>query len=131
MNLNRFQIEMNADLAWRLFLSFSIIAVIFISSGNSFAGGGKGNKNNNSTTSTDVIGDTLCRLANNLNGGIAKGIATIAIFSVGVGLFLGKINWGVAAATAAGVGIIFSSGTLVDFIAGDGSGSSDECLKET
>lgn len=132
MNLNRFQIEMNADLAWRLFLSFSIIAVIFISSGNSFAGsGGSGGSGSSATTSNDVIGNTLCRLANSLNKGIAKGIATIAIFSVGVGLFLGKINWGVAAATAAGVGIIFSSGTLVDFIAGDGSGSSDECLKET
>ena len=42
----------------------------------------------------------------------------MAIFSVGVGLFLGKLNWGVAAATAAGVGIIFSAGKLVNFIAG-------------
>ena len=120
MNLNRFQIEINADLAWRLFLLLSIIEVIFISSGHTFADDATTPA---ATTSNDVIGDTLCRLANNLNGGIAKGIATIAIFSVGVGLFLGKINWGVAAATAAGVGIIFSSGQLVGFISGDDTNS--------
>jgi len=51
-----------------------------------------------------------------LSGGIARGIATIAIFSVGVGLFLGKLNWGIA---AAGVGIIFSAPKLVAFLSGD------------
>jgi type IV secretory pathway VirB2 component (pilin) len=66
-----------------------------------------------------VVGQTLCRLVANLSGGIARGIATIAIFSVGVGLFLGKLNWGIAAATAAGVGIIFSAPRLVAFLSGD------------
>jgi len=58
-------------------------------------------------------------LVANLSGGIARGIATIAIFSVGVGLFLGKLNWGIAAATAAGVGIIFAAPKLVAFLSGD------------
>jgi type IV secretory pathway VirB2 component (pilin) len=71
----------------------------------------------------DVVGATLCRLVANLSGGIARGIATIAIFAVGVGLFLGKLNWGIAAATAAGVGIIFSAPKLVAFLSGDVSNS--------
>lgn len=59
----------------------------------------------------------------NLSGGIARGIATIAIFAVGVGLFLGKLNWGIAAATAPGVGIIFSAPKLVAFLSGSDANS--------
>ena len=33
--------------------------------------------------------------------------------------FLGKLNWGIAAATVAGVGIIFSAPKLVLFLSGD------------
>ena len=50
----------------------------------------------------------------------------VAIFSVGVGLFLGKLNWGIAAATAAGVGIIFSAPQLVSWLAGDNA--DDQCI---
>ena len=41
----------------------------------------------------------------------------------GVGLFLGKLNWGIAAATAAGVGIIFSAPKLVAFLSGSDANS--------
>jgi type IV secretory pathway VirB2 component (pilin) len=114
MRHKAFLIEFNADTAWRLFLLFASISVILAASDAAFA----------ATTSTaasdnDVVGQTLCRLVANLSGGVARGIATIAIFSVGVGLFLGKLNWGIAAATAAGVGIIFSAPKLVAFLSGD------------
>ena len=114
MNFTNFHIELNADLAWRLFLMFAAVCVIITSSGSAFA----------VNTADDVVGATLCRLVENLSGGIARGIATIAIFSVGVGLFLGKLNWGIAAATAAGVGIIFSAPKLVAFLSGDPDNSS-------
>ncbi len=110
MNFPKFYIELNADLAWRLFLVFAAIIVIISSSDAAFAA---------DANSDDIIGQTLCRLVENLSGGIARGIATIAIFSVGVGLFLGKLNWGIAAATAAGVGIIFGAPKLVAFLSGD------------
>lgn len=90
------------------------ICVILTASDAAFAADGAGDATNN-----DVIGQTLCRLVANLSGGIARGIATIAIFAVGVGLFLGKLNWGIAAATAAGVGVIFSAPQLVAFLAGN------------
>lgn len=116
MDLSKFYIEINADLAWKLFLLFSSICVILTVSDTAFAADATANEN-------DVVGATLCRLVANLSGGIARGIATIAIFSVGVGLFLGKLNWGIAAATAAGVGIIFSAPKLVAFLSGDSENS--------
>ncbi len=70
-------------------------------------------------TEKDVIGDTLCNVVNLVSGQIARGIATLAIFAVGIGLFLGKINWGLAATTAAAVAVIFGAGDLVEFIAPD------------
>ena len=111
MNLSAFQIELNRDLVWRLFMVLFAISIIGVSCDAAFAG------------SNDVVGDTLCRLVSNLSGGIARGIATIAIFAVGVGLFLGKLNWGIAAATAAGVGIIFSAPKLVAFLSGSDANS--------
>lgn len=115
MNFSKFHIELNANLAWRLFLLFAAVCVIITSSDAAFA----------TAPDNDVVGETLCRLVANLSGGIARGIATIAIFSVGVGLFLGKLNWGIAAATAAGVGIIFSAPKLVAFLSGDANNA--EC----
>lgn len=91
------------DFVWRLLLTLCAISMIMVTTDAVFA------------TSNDVVGQTLCRLVSNLTGGIA----TIAIFAVGVGLFLGKLNWGIAAATATGVGIIFSAGKLVAFLSGD------------
>ena len=113
MNSTKFQIELNADLVWRLVLLFAAICVILTSAEAAFAAAAPAAEDN------DVVGQTLCRLVANLSGGIARGIATIAIFSVGVGLFLGKLNWGIAAATAAGVGIIFAAPKLVAFLSGD------------
>ena len=109
--LAAFQIELNRDLVWRLFMVLFAISIIVVSCDAAFA------------SNNDVVGDTLCRLVSNLSGGIARGIATIAIFAVGVGLFLGKLNWGIAAATAAGVGIIFSAPKLVAFLSGSDANS--------
>jgi type IV secretory pathway VirB2 component (pilin) len=114
MSLSRFHIELNRDLVWRLILVFSAISIVITSSDAALA---------TSSNANDVVGETLCRLVANLSGGVARGIATIAIFAVGVGLFLGKLNWGIAAATAAGVGIIFSAPKLVAFLSGDSDNS--------
>lgn len=116
MDLTKFQIQFDKDLVWRVLLAMCGICLIITASDAAFAGG---------ANDSDVVGQTLCRLVSNLTGGIARGIATIAIFAVGVGLFLGKLNWGIAAATAAGVGIIFSAPRLVAFLSGDANTS--EC----
>jgi len=123
MSPSRFTLELNSSLIWRLFWLLAAICIIVAASDAAFAGDAAPANNSGKD---DVIGDTLCRLANNLSGGIARGIATLAIFSVGVGLFLGKINWGIAAATAAGVGVIFGAPKLVGFISGDGDNATCE-----
>ena len=69
----------------------------------------------------DVIGNTLCIIVSNLTGGIAKSIGTMAIFAVGVGLFMGKLNWGTAFVTAAGVAVVFGANKLLVWLGG-GSG---------
>ena len=114
MSFLEFKPEFNSDLVWRLFLLLCAICIIMAASDSAFA------SNTTATDdSNDVIGQTLCRLVKNLTGGTAKGIATIAIFAVGVGLFLGKLNWGIGLATAIGVGIIFAAPKLVAFLSGD------------
>jgi type IV secretory pathway VirB2 component (pilin) len=118
MNFSNFRVEVNTDLTWRIFLLFASMCTIIAASDAAFAAA--------DNASNDVVGQTLCRLVSNLSGGIARGIATIAIFSVGVGLFLGKLNWGIAAATAAGVGIIFSAPKLVAFLSGDAKNATCE-----
>lgn len=115
MNLSNFYFEIDRNFMWRLLFAICAVAIIIGASDAAFAGGG----GTTPTPGEDVVGATLCRLVSNLSGGIARGIATIAIFSVGVGLFLGKLNWGIAAATAAGVGIIFAAPKLVGFLSGD------------
>jgi len=115
MNLLSVNLQIDRDFILRLLFSLAAVSVIMLAWHESaFASG---------TDDNDVVGNTLCRLVSNLTGGIARGIATIAIFSVGVGLFLGKLNWGVAAATAAGVGIIFASPKLVAFLSGSADAS--------
>jgi type IV secretion system protein VirB2 len=64
----------------------------------------------------DEISRVLCRVINQLQGGIGRGIATIAIIVLGIGLFLGKLNWTVALATAIGIGVIFGAGTVVNWL---------------
>lgn len=89
---------------YRIMFFFLFMSIVIFSSEVAFA-------------AEDVIGNTLCKLVGNLTGGIARSIATMAIFAVGIGLFMGKINWGVGAATTAGVAIIFGADKLVQWLA--------------
>ncbi|MCC2646185.1 MAG: Type secretory pathway, VirB2 component (pilins) [Rickettsiaceae bacterium] len=112
MNKLGLNIRLDEEFFWRLLITFSVIFAIISACDSSFASGA-------AATENDVIGSTLCRLVQNLTGGIARSIATIAIFAVGIGLFMGKLNWGVAAATAAGVGIIFGAAQMVAWLSGN------------
>ena len=101
---------MNKDFYWRVLTTLCVMCAIISACDAAFA---------TATVATgDVIGDTLCALVNNVSGGIAKSIATLAIFAVGIGLFMGKLSWGTAALTAAGVGVIFGASKLVGWLGG-------------
>ncbi len=68
----------------------------------------------------DPIGNQLCAVVTAISGTTAKAIAIIALMFVGVGLFMGKVNWGVATATALGIIVLFGAPSLVGFLGGDG-----------
>ncbi len=70
---------------------------------------------------TDQGGDlsgTLCNVVNALQGTLGKAIATIAVIVLGVGLFLGKLSWPLAIATAIGIGLIFGATSIVQWVSG-------------
>jgi type IV secretion system protein VirB2 len=78
------------------------------------------------TGSGDAIASVLCTIVTALTGTIGKAVATIAVVVLGIGLFLGKLSWPLAVATAIGIGMIFGATDLVNWIstgAGNGTGS--------
>ena len=77
--------------------------------------------------STDPIGDQLCVVVKTLSGSTAKAVAIVALMSVGIGLFMGKVNWGVALTTACGVIVIFGAGSIVGFLGGSSVTGGADC----
>jgi type IV secretory pathway VirB2 component (pilin) len=68
-------------------------------------------------TST-TIGNTMCRIVGMLTGQVGKAIATMGIVFLAIGLFVGKISWGVAVSVGIGIGAIFGAPSLVNWLAG-------------
>lgn len=75
-----------------------------------------------SASSTGLTG-VLCNVVQQLQGGLGKAIATIAIIVLGIGLFLGKLSWPLALITAIGIGMIFGAANIVDWIGGSSDAS--------
>jgi type IV secretion system protein VirB2 len=114
MQLNN--IKLTSDVCWKLCIMFCLSAVVLaFSIDPAFA--------TTTTTNTDAISGVLCAIVAKFNGPLGKGIATLAIIVIGVGLFLGKLNWAVAVATAIGIGLIFGAGNMVSWISAAGKGT--------
>ena len=83
------------------------------------------------TTSTtgngDSISNALCNILGLLQGTAGQAIASIGVVVLGVGIFLGKISWPLAVATALGIALIFGAGTIVTMITANSSSTSDKC----
>lgn len=83
------------------------------------------------SASQDAITQVLCNIVGQLSGGIGKSIATIAIIVLGIGIFVGKLSWPLAIATALGIGMIFGAASIVSWItsgtAGGGANSGGAC----
>ncbi len=67
------------------------------------------------------ITNVLCQAIKIVQGPTGKTIAILVTISLAVGLFLGKITWGVAIAVAVGMGVLFGANTVVGYIAGSGA----------
>jgi len=70
-------------------------------------------------STTDPIGQQLCSIINIIQGNTVRAIAIAALISIGIGLFMGKVNWGVALTTAVGVIILFGAPNLISFLSGN------------
>ena len=102
--------ELTIDNTWQLFLVMCALVAITTMPDLSYA--------------SDGISGTLCKVTTLLTGALGKGIATVAVVVLGVGLFLGKLSWGLAIATALGIGMIFSAGKIVNWLGGSSSTAS-------
>ncbi len=70
------------------------------------------------TTSSDPTGiiTIFCNVINQATGGVGKVICVLILISMAIGLFLGKITWGLAIAVMVGMGMLFGATGLVDLI---------------
>lgn len=80
------------------------------------------------TATGNDIGTAMCSIVGLLTGKVGKAIATMAIVFLAFGLFVGKLSWGVAVATGAGIAAIFGAGTIIELVSGDGT---DSCTDVT
>ena len=85
----------------------------------------------NSDSSVDSasqgITNVLCHVIEVIQGNTGKSISILVIISLAIGLFLGKVTWGVAIAVAVGMGVLFGANQLVGYLA---DGNSDNVCKD-
>lgn len=107
--------KMDADACWNACIVFCLTAVILaipnLGSSLAFATGG------------DPISDVICNVIDKLTGPVGRAIATVAVVFVGIGLFLGKMSWGLAIAVGIGIGAIFGAAQIVEIV----GGSNEDC----
>ena len=83
-------------------------------------------------TKTDIeggaIATAMCAIINAMTGVIGKSIATIGLIALAIGLFMGKLSWGLALATGFGIAMIFGAGTIIGWLTQEeGRGKTSEC----
>ena len=79
------------------------------------------------TTNLDAISQALCNILGLLQGTAGQAIASIGVVVLGIGIFLGKISWPLAVATALGIALIFGAGTIVTMITANSSAPASSC----
>jgi type IV secretory pathway VirB2 component (pilin) len=100
-------LKISTSNSWQMCLVFCLVAVTMVCPVESFA-------------AADASGLTtaLCKVVTMLTGTVGQAIAMIALVALGVGIFLGKLSWPLALATAVGITFIFSAGKIVGWISG-------------
>ncbi len=105
-----------------VFLSFCVAPLSLVaddnggsSTQNSDGGDGKGNSLD---TASEGVTCVICKIIKLIQGPSGKTIAILVVISLAIGLFLGKITWGVAIAVSVGMGVLFGANTLVGYVSG-------------
>ena len=99
-------LKITTNNSWQLCLVFCLVALTMISS-DAFA-----------ATDTSGLSTALCKVVTLLTGTLGQAVAMIALVALGIGIFLGKLSWPLALATAVGITFIFSAGKIVGWITG-------------
>ena len=97
--------KLSADNSWQICLLFCLTAAILLAPELSF-----------STTSDDGISTVLCLIVTKLTGPIGKAIGMIALVVLGIGVFMGKLQWQLALSIALGITFIFSAGKIINWL---------------
>jgi type IV secretory pathway VirB2 component (pilin) len=106
---------LSADNCWKLCLLFCLIAAMAFMPDSAAA-----------STTDDGISTVLCLIVTKLTGPIGKTIGMIALVVLGAGIFLGKLSWPLALATALGITFIFSANKIINWLSA-GVGGTDSC----
>jgi type IV secretory pathway VirB2 component (pilin) len=60
-----------------------------------------------------TVGSILCNIWRSIDGDIGRGIATIAVATLGISALVGKVSWGMAIMVAVGCTVLFSADILL------------------
>lgn len=104
--------SLDTDLCWKITVAICLSTIILTMPQIASA-----------SSSNTAISNALCLIANELTGKIGKGIATVGVVMLGIGLFLGKLSWGLAVAVGIGIAGIFGATTIVNWMSGGTSGT--------
>jgi type IV secretory pathway VirB2 component (pilin) len=97
-------------------LSFFIFTFLLVVSSNyAFADG-------DMDSATNALIKPFCYIIKLITGTVGKTIIVLILISLVIMLFLGKVSWGLALTFLFGVGLLFSSSTLVDMLGSTGAG---------
>lgn len=103
-----FKPQFSNSFNWQLCAVFCLAALVLVVPEAAFA-------------ADDGISDVLCKVVTKLTGPIGKAVGMIALVVLGMGIFLGKLSWPLALATALGITFIFSASTIMAWLSGSGS----------
>lgn len=71
------------------------------------------------------MGQVLCTVVNFMYGNLGRGLATLAVITLGVGALLGKVSWGMAVTVGVGIAVMFNAEKITALMLG--CGSADFC----
>ncbi len=67
---------------------------------------------------SNAIAIVICNVVKQLTGSIGQALSTVAVIFIGIGLFMGKISWGLALGIAVGIAMLFGAESVVTWISG-------------
>jgi type IV secretory pathway VirB2 component (pilin) len=99
-------LKITTNNSWQMCLVLCLVALTMVSPSDVLA------------ADTSGLTDAICKIVTLLTGVLGQAVAMIALVALGIGIFLGKLSWPLALATAVGITFIFSAGKIVGWITG-------------